>query len=134
MREQTKRPHPYLAELIPDESVYDDYGIKDKRKCDRYRQQRNKYGFDERETWNMDSAFCQWLYERVMYFKKFATVDMDAEEIEYKGYTMTLTALTDLLLSLLRTYICRSPADEDNEETFSDICSIWKVIGTAMWW
>ncbi len=34
----------------------------------KWAQQREIYGFDVRETWNMDVSFYCWLYERLMMY------------------------------------------------------------------
>ena len=39
---------------------------KDDKRQKIWRKQRKKYGFDNREIWNMDLAFYLWLYERLI--------------------------------------------------------------------
>ena len=35
----------------------------------RWKKERKKYGFDERQTWNLNTTMIELLYERVMMFK-----------------------------------------------------------------
>ncbi len=42
-------------------------------------EQRQMYGFDERETWSMDYTFATWLYEHLQAYKEFANEVVDLE-------------------------------------------------------
>lgn len=44
----------------------------------RLRRQRKNYGFDERETWNLDHTYIEWLYCHLKMYKRVTNVDMDA--------------------------------------------------------
>ena len=42
----------------------------------RWAKQRRNYGFDDRETWNLDHIYIEWLYSHLMMYKKVTIVDM----------------------------------------------------------
>lgn len=68
-----------------------DYGTNfcfvDDDRQDAWKKQRAKYGFDEREMWNLDSQFAQWLYSRCMFFLDYCPLDPDIRfEFEGKSY------------------------------------------------
>lgn len=42
----------------------------DKKRSKRFAKQRKKYGFDERETWNLDVTTATWVYEHLKYYRK----------------------------------------------------------------
>ena len=43
---------------------------------------RKEYGFDGRETWNLDKIFIEWIYTRVKYYKEHTCADMDFYKIK----------------------------------------------------
>lgn len=53
-------------------------GDKRQRKWGR---QRKTYGFDERETWNLDHQFIEWLYSHLMMYKEYTVVNMEADKL-----------------------------------------------------
>ena len=60
MRDYLKNmPNPYGNCLDP---TYD-------KRQGRWKKERKKYGFDERQTWNLSTTMIELLYERVMMFK-----------------------------------------------------------------
>ena len=63
--------HYYLDKINYDNF---DYHLKDDKREKEWRKQRRKYGFDERETWNLNWRFYAWLYERLKMYKKVANI------------------------------------------------------------
>ena len=47
----------------------------------RWEKQRRKYGFDDRETWNLDVQFIEWLYSHLMMYKEVTIVDMEKDKL-----------------------------------------------------
>lgn len=48
-----------------------------KKRNDKFKKQRKKYGFDERETWDLGYTSATWLYEHLKVFKKVNIVDLN---------------------------------------------------------
>lgn len=64
--------HHYLNKIgvkSTDCATFNTYEI-DKDRQKRFDQQRSKYGFDERETWNLDVTTAGWIYEHLKYYRK----------------------------------------------------------------
>jgi len=40
-------------------------GMKKDDRQPKWKEQQNKYGFDERETWSLDFTFIAWIYPRL---------------------------------------------------------------------
>lgn len=90
---------------------------KDRNKL--YQEQRNKHGFDSRETWSMDYTLATWLYEHFKLYRKVAGkyVDLTFHKIkinvlkkdkkgEFKTKRKTVTQLEaiDLVCAYLEDY------------------------------
>ena len=68
MREYLKNmPNPYGNCLVP---AYD-------KRQGKWKKERKKYGFDERQTWNLNTTMIELLYERVMMLKEINFVYFD---------------------------------------------------------
>ena len=57
----------------------------------KWRHERQTFGFDSRECWNLDYTFYLWLYERLMKYLEDAekVVDLTWTKAEYNGKTYT---------------------------------------------
>lgn len=102
----------------------------------RWKKQRKKYGFDERETWSLDYTFCLWLYERVKMYYKRASEYVDLEfrnDFKYKGNTYNQKQLIKLLMKKLEKYLTAdNPIFET--EVLIEIGEIWAVLLPYMSW
>lgn len=48
----------------------DELKMKDDSRHPQWKEERKKYGFDERETWGLDTTIAQFMYTRLMMFKE----------------------------------------------------------------
>lgn len=97
---------------------------------DGWKQQRDTYGFDEREIWSMDLTFLCWLYERLKFFREYAALDLDYHKIDYKGTIYTQGELIDKMIELLENYFNNS--DKYAKEV-DEVAFMWAVIMPFMW-
>ena len=122
----------------------DDLGVKkrwdqinDEREK-RWKKQRETYGFDDRETWNLDSAFYEWLYERLMMYKEIGgkIVNLDSGKFEYGGKIYSQAELIDEMLKRLEFNFSDKYNDweEDQYKYVHEIEKMWAVVLPAMWW
>lgn len=123
----------------------DDIGVKerhdlwnkDDKRQKKWKKQRRKYGFDERETWCLESAFYCWLYERLMFYREKAPVDLSYRKFDFKGKEYTQGELIDIMLERLRLcltddgYNCLVGEQYDQ---ITEIAQIWAIVLPAMWW
>ena len=129
----------------------DDIGLKPKdygtnltdendMRTDKWAEQRQQYGFDERETWNLDRTFIEWIYTRVMMYKEICGIDMTYHTITYKDTEITQREAIDKVLCLaeevLQSGQCVWNEDIDKMiyENSREICEIWKELLPYMWW
>lgn len=128
--------------LIMQRKYLDDLGITerpdtwspDDNRQNQWKKQRKIYGFDERETWSLDTTFYLWLYERLKMYLEYSTVDLDFHKFEYKGKTYTQKQMIDMMIERLEEYF----TDETDEKSFekypNEICEIWALVLPAMCW
>ena len=95
-----------------------------------WKKQRKKYGFDERQTWNLNTTMIELLYERLMMYKEIAAIDLSFHKITIEGEEKTHGEWVDILISLSEIYL-NDFYDEENEERIWDI---WSKISWSMWW
>lgn len=107
---------------------------KDKRNK-KWKKERKKYGFDSRDTWNLDSTMAELLYERLCMFDEVNFIDTDFHTIEFEGSKYTQQEAMDLLKELLKG---RLLSDDFSKIHDSEVraWNLWVVLIEAgiMWW
>ena len=74
---------------------------KDKRNK-KWKKERKKYGFDSRETWNLDSTMAELLYERLKMFNEVNIIDTSCHTVEVDDVKMSMQEAIDELLKALK--------------------------------
>lgn len=113
----------------------------DKRERE-WQQERYRYGFDSRETWNMDLTFIVMIYERLMMYNKINNVNTDYETVIYKDKQYTLQQMIDTILDRCKAYIlfCDKEYDYSDEQeneiikNTSEVFEILSVVWRRLWW
>lgn len=126
--------HKYLEDIGITDGPYNWRGDSFK-----WRHERQVYGFDSRECWDLDYTFYLWLYERLMKYLEDAdpVVDLTWTKVEYNGKTYTQRELIDMMLERLKRFLTDEDFNDYEEENFKwlhEIEKIWAVILPAMWW
>ena len=124
----------------------DDLGIKDRHdlwnpndnRQSIWQRQRREYGFDERETWSLDSAFYLWLYERLKMYLEYASkiVNLDFHEFVYKSEKYTQKQLINMMIERLENYFANKydTESEEGSSRLDEVAEIWALVLPAMWW
>ena len=128
--------HKYLHELFPNPLPFP-YN------------KRNYHGFDERDTFNLDSTLIMWLYERLRYFQDEAskTVDFNFHKFDIDGKELTQLECINRMVEdckIILLYDGGSAFDDYEEEAkyFENVVDVakddlFKVLSKvywAMWW
>lgn len=113
--------------------------LEDDKRQARWAQEREEYGFDERDTWCMDYAFYCWLYERLkMYLERASKiVQLDFHKFEYEGEELTQQECIDRMIYGCEVYFAQEDEwniSEEDRKIISDIAKIWAIVLPAMWW
>jgi len=105
----------YLDKLnVPVEDQYTNWmktTLFDKRESE-WEQQRNKYGIDERETWNWSTDYMDYIYIHLKLFNETNIVNFNKETIEYRGKELTVQSVIDEILTWFETRYY--PGKDDN--------------------
>ncbi|MBU5669599.1 hypothetical protein KQI68_07070 [Peptoniphilus sp. MSJ-1] len=106
-----RKRRKYLEEVDPKYQSIRDLKVSKKRRK-RFKKQRDKYGFDERETWNLDYLMLELIYERLRMYKDVASeiINLDFHKIDYKGQTYTQNQVLNRLIVLSKQALTREEA------------------------
>jgi hypothetical protein len=126
----------------------DDLGIKyentpqggnpqDKRQ-ERWKKEREIYGFDERETWSLDYSLELWLYERLSMFNEITegTINKTFHKFIYKDKEITQQDCIDMILENLK-YILTEDEYKDRELYYNSKQEIYEILAlchNSLWW
>lgn len=117
---------------------FDDNQYPDDKRLKKWEKEREIYGFDDRETWDLQHTFYLWLYERLMKYVESASpiVNLEYHKFEFKGKEYTQIEMIDMMLERLRFVFSSSYVDFEPEsiEKAREIGEIWAIVLPAMWW
>jgi hypothetical protein len=101
--------------------------------------EREEYGFDQRETWSLDTTFFYWLYERVKMYDKVNCINTKFHKFTVNGEELTKQECMDRILLGCEYYF--KFKNEGNLELekiafqiADEILDIWKQCIFSMWW
>ena len=104
---------------------------------ERWTEQREIYGFDDREVWSLDYAFYLWLYERLKMYKEIAFVDLAFHKFEYEGEELTQSECIDRMIKGCEVYFKIEDdwnIPEEDQKMINDVTKIWAIVWPVMWW
>ena len=126
--------HKYLSEIIDIEKTpYGVYGECDPRNS-KWKEQREIYGFDERETWQLDHTFFCWLYERLKMYNEVNFVNTKFHTIEYDGKTLTHQECMDKMLEYCEIIILNKNVNDSFIALEEKVLDLWKLSYRLFWW
>lgn len=127
--------HRYLEEIIGREEVVQNWLPGDERE-ERWQKQQAEYGFDDRETWSLDTTFFQWLYERLRMFKDIGgdVVDLNFNSFEIDGSKLTQLEIIDKMISNCEQIIKNDIPDDETARLEQETARLWSIVVPAMWW
>lgn len=133
--------HLYLKKINADQAYTAGMDEKETEQDGRniiWKYQRAIYGFDDRETWGLDTCFYAWLYEHIkMYLDRASkVVNLDYHKFEYNEETYTQKELLEQICEIIEYYFSDSFDDwnEEDLEYVHNIEKMWVVVMPAMWW
>ena len=132
--------HKILSDIGIDElsMVQNLVGDEDSRNGE-WAAEREKYGFDERETWNMDESFVQWLLERLIRYKDISTSDLKWHKHKHRGKRINKGQAIDRMVFLCINLHrlgkeCDSESEIQYDQYWKELCTLWMVWGRNLWW
>lgn len=124
----------YLEEIIPRTEIFGYYDDTDDRHR-RWDNQIKEYGFCDIETWDLDKAFAQIIYERLMMYLECAddVVDLRQHTIEVLGAELTLKDAIEFTI-----WECKKAIKATNPDVYIKAMDIvWQMMSKMhghLWW
>lgn len=100
--------------------------------------EREVYGFDSTETWDLNSAFYAWLYEHLrMYVDKASdVVNLHYHKFKWKDEEYYQDEIIDMILDRIRFFFSDEYDDYSDKDIayVTEIEELWALVLPAMWW
>lgn len=90
----------YLEDINCQYIKEDTYGEDDPQHVEKWKTEREEYGFDSRDTWNMDTIMLELLYERLKMYMEVNIVDLEYHTITIGEEEKNLQEWVELILQL----------------------------------
>lgn len=124
----------YLDDLgIPIEDYGTNFTDDNDQRASDWGNQREIYGFDTRECWNLDQTFIEWLYSHVMMYYEETIVVLNYHKYEFEGKSYTQKEAIEHILELCRDYLTTEFVLR-NGDTAKKVTRLFAEILPAMWW
>ena len=107
-----------------------------------WRKERNKYGFDQREVWNLDGTFYEWLYSRLCMYEDTASkiVDLTYFKFEYtptgatEPVTVTQIEAIHIVRDEAKRMILRDEWSNNHKPFDENIMILFCRLLPSLWW
>lgn len=135
----TTRGHAYLEELESADNAFP-YSIinPNDERSESWEEERQIYGFDNTETWDLRSSFYAWLYEHLrMYIDTSSEiVNLEFHTFEWHGRKYTQLELINMILERIGFFFCEEYDDFEKShlDYVSEVEELWALVLPAMWW
>lgn len=112
---------------------------KDDHRIPMWKEQREVYGFDERETWDLRDDSLAWLYERIKMYIDVCNVDIDFAGFSFKGKKMTQREVMNKICEDIKLYFDAKYSGDaskwiESAPYLQEIGTLWGLVLPAMWW
>ena len=106
--------HKYLNDILPKGKPPYDFHYYDEVRNQKWRKEIEEYGFDERETWNLDFTFFCWLYERLKKYKEVSFADLTRKIVKVNNEEKNLEEWIDIMINNAEALILLDMYSEEN--------------------
>lgn len=135
--EMSNSGHAYLDELESNALPFSLANPNDER-AEEWEFERQIYGFDSTETWDLNSTFYAWLYEHLrMYVDKASEiVNLKFHQFTWHDVSYTQLEIIEMILERIQFYFSEEYDDfsEYDRIYINEISELWAIILPAMWW
>ena len=122
----------YLDDLnIPTTEYGTNFCDNTDKRWSKWMKEREIYGFDSRETWNIDQLLIEWIYTHFKMFKECADIELDCHKVKFNDEEITQEQAIDIILAECERFILSNDIDSVFDK------KVWKLIGKIlphMWW
>lgn len=132
----------YLEDLGITRKDYDCDLLTDENdsRNERFKKEKEEYGFDSRETWDLDYTIAVFLYSRLKMYKEKASniIDLKFHIIEFEEKTYNQEEAIDFIIEKIGRYIKHTSIKiEEDEEIYNDYIRAIRMLAEIMshlWW
>ena len=128
--------------------ILEDLGFKRKdlpynfgHKGDFFRQlkwykERKRYGFDDREVWDLHVTFVYWLLERLIMYRDIAgaNIDLTFHTFDYYGNKINQSEALELMIDYCVKFLDKTSSIEDCYNIWEQLAELWYLTGPAFWY
>ena len=126
--------HKYLNDILPKGKTPYDFHYDDEVRNQKWRKEVEEYGFDERETWNLDFTFFCWLYERLRKYKEVSFADLTHKIVKVNNEEKNLDEWIDIMINNAEALILLDMYSEENIKLAEFTIEIFKQTIFYLWW
>lgn len=127
--------HKILEKITKIEKTPYGFGGKEDFRNTQWQKEREEYGFDVRETWDLSFTFVCWLYERCVMYRERASIDMEYHKVDICGKEFTQKECIDKIINNCEIIIKEEGVYSDCcVKAMEEILDIWKEVIYFMWW
>ena len=126
--------HKYLNDILPKGKTPYDFHYDDEVRNQKWRKEVEEYGFDERETWNLDFTFFCWLYERLRKYKEVSFADLTRKIVKVNNEEKNLDEWLDIMINNAEALILLDMYSEENIKLAEFTIEIFKQTIFYLWW
>jgi len=126
----------YLSDLgVKEEDLPWNWCSGDSREK-QWKKQRDKYGFDERDTWGLDYTLILLIYPRLKMYNEINIIDTSFHKVEYEDKKYTYQECIDKILEGFEIYLTKNQLDLNKEEEnkINDAVILLSKIWWLLWW
>ena len=128
----------YLNELECSDPFPFSYTAYNDERISEWEHEREIYGFDSTETWDLAETFYACLYEHLRMYQDKAgkIVNLHYHKFEWRGEEYYQDEIIDMILERLRFRFSDEYDDFEAEQNLyiNEIGELWAIVLPAMWW
>ena len=128
----------YLTDIgLKENEIGTNFVSDNDKRAPQWEKERKTYGFDQRETWNLDQQFAQWLYSRLCMFEEVTIADTTKTKITIDEKEYTQEECINIIKDACKTYMLIDIWSDEFENAVTKMeqaMVIWGKILPAMWW
>lgn len=130
----------YLDALdIPMENYGTNFLNDDDPRAEKWREEKEQYGFDSRECWSLDQTFLEWLYSHFMKYKEDAKTTIvlsgpKAHKFQYINKEIDQLEAIDIIIDACKSLLTSKDYYLNNKYLSKDIMVLLGDLLPSMWW